>query len=51
MAKTQSSAFLNEKINALSLTIEQHQEFCIVHQKLDAICWEYEIIIVIPLVS
>ena len=38
MAETRSSSFLNEKVNALSSTIEQHdQEFHIVHQKLDAV--------------
>ena len=38
MVETRSSSFLNEKVNALSLKIEQHdQEFCIVHQKLDAV--------------
>ena len=38
MAETRSSSFLNEKVNALSSTIEQHdQEFCIIHQKLDAV--------------
>ena len=38
MAETRSSSFLNEKVNALSSVIEQHdQEFCIVHQKLDAV--------------
>ena len=38
MAKTRSSSFLNEKVNALSLTMEQHdQEFRIVHQKLDVV--------------
>ena len=38
MAKARSSSFLNEKVNAQSLTMEQHdQEFHIVHQKLDAV--------------
>ena len=38
MAETRSSSFLNKKVNALSSTIEQHdQEFRIVHQKLDAV--------------
>ena len=38
MAETRSSSSLNEKVNALSLTMEQHdQEFRIVHQKLDVV--------------
>ena len=38
MAETRSSSFLNEKVNALSSAIEQHdQEFRIVHQKLDVV--------------
>ena len=38
MAKTRSSSSLNEKVNALSLTMEQHdQEFRIIHQKLDVV--------------
>ena len=38
MAETRSSSALNEKVNTLSLTMEQHdQEFRIVHQKLDVV--------------
>ena len=38
MAETRSSSFLNEKVNALSSAIEQHdQEFRIIHQTLDAV--------------